>query len=555
MSIETYQFNLPITPGAIPPVLHLSQYDSGRTFTAVLRDDQGVPFELAASSTAVIKGRNAAGIAWQQNCTVSGANVTFTPSGAATDQFGVMPVTIEITESEEIMSPLLMVWDIQRAGYTNEEAAASPEFENALQAAIEEAITESGIAPPVYTTITYADGAYTSSMSLAELRAAKSAGYTVMANLPSGIEALYSQDDSGVIFWAVDDSGGPLQLEKYMVTADGVIYTAYPIGSGDGLTDDIKTALLACFAHVAWSGDDGDSYYAQLFDALYPNSLASISAVYTQSGTVYDYESLDVLKADLVVTAHYTDSTTAVITIYELSGTLTAGTSTITVTYSGKTTTFTVTVTADPLPSAYKRLEYVERSTTVGLNQAYNNTGLTLNGTDDATIKMGVMCIQAPGSSSYGCFLACRQTNSDNTIGFAVLAAQSGAGIGAFDGQLCALSPHSGAVDIVNQKFDLTVNKTTTGMTVTDGTNTQSVTGTPRAMASSLYVFAVYPYTGSNLVNKVYGRIYYLNIVEGGVEKLNFIPCKRISDSAVGFYDSVSESFKTSQYYTAGPEV
>ena len=64
MSIETYQFNLPITPGAIPPVLHLSQYDSGRTFTAILRDDANVPFELDASATAVIKGRNAAGIAW-----------------------------------------------------------------------------------------------------------------------------------------------------------------------------------------------------------------------------------------------------------------------------------------------------------------------------------------------------------------------------------------------------------------------------------------------------------------------------------------------------------
>ena len=145
MSIETYQFNLPITPGSIPPVLHLSQYDSGRTFTAVLRDDANVPFELDASATAVIKGRNAAGIAWQQDCTVSGANVTFTPSGAATDQFGVMPVTIEITESDEIMSPLLMVWNIQRAGYTNEEAVLSPEFQTAIEAAVAQALATVGI--------------------------------------------------------------------------------------------------------------------------------------------------------------------------------------------------------------------------------------------------------------------------------------------------------------------------------------------------------------------------------------------------------------------------
>lgn len=77
-------------------------------------------------------------------------------------------------------------------------------------------------------------------------------------------------------------------------------------------------------------------------------TLTSISAVYTQSGTVYDTDSLDSLKNDLVVTATWSDSSTSTVasTDYTLSGTLTAGTSTITVTYSGKTTTFTVTVSA-----------------------------------------------------------------------------------------------------------------------------------------------------------------------------------------------------------------
>lgn len=76
-------------------------------------------------------------------------------------------------------------------------------------------------------------------------------------------------------------------------------------------------------------------------------TLSSISAVYTQSGTVYWNDSLDSLKDDLVVTATYSDSSTAVIpsTDYTLSGTLTLGTtSTITVSYSGKTTTFNVVV-------------------------------------------------------------------------------------------------------------------------------------------------------------------------------------------------------------------
>lgn len=331
------------------------------------------------------------------------------------------------------------------------------------------------------------------------------------------------------------------------------------IGAADGasgISTTIKQELLNCFSGVAWADENGQQRYDALEAALSAKVVESISAVFDQgSATIYNIDSLDSLKQYLTVTAIYDDTSTAVIAGYTLSGTLTVGTSTITVSYGGKSTTFTVTVTADPLPSAYKRLEYVERSTTVGLNQAYNSTGFMLNGTDDAVIKMGVMCIQAPSSANGGYFLVCRQTNSNNTVGFGILATQNGASISAFDGQSCALSPHSGAVDIVNQKFDLTVNKTSSSMTVSDGTNTNTVTGTPRVMASNLYVFAMYPYTGSNLVSQVYGRIYYLNIVEGGVEKLNFIPCKRISDNAVGFYDSVSESFKTSAYYTAGPEV
>ena len=121
------------------------------------------------------------------------------------------------------------------------------------------------------------------------------------------------------------------------------------LGGGSGLTDDVKVALLDCFAHVAWTDEHGQDYYDALEEALYPPAnLVSISAVYTQSGTVYTTDSLDDLKDDLVVTATYSDSSTDTVTAYTLSGTLTTGTSTITVSYGGKTTTFSVTVTAPP---------------------------------------------------------------------------------------------------------------------------------------------------------------------------------------------------------------
>lgn len=138
--------------------------------------------------------------------------------------------------------------------------------------------------------------------------------------------------------------GGLIMSEINRINFNGTNYTIG--GSGDGgLTESAKQALLACFAHVVWVDADGQDYYDALEETLYPpKTLVSISCVYTQSGTVYATDSLDSLKDDLVVTALYDDTSTGTITAYVLSGTLTVGTSIITVSYGGKETTFSVTV-------------------------------------------------------------------------------------------------------------------------------------------------------------------------------------------------------------------
>jgi hypothetical protein len=105
----------------------------------------------------------------------------------------------------------------------------------------------------------------------------------------------------------------------------------------------------------------------------------SITAVYTQSGTVYDTDTLDSLKPDLVVTANYSGGTSETVPAsdYTLSGTLTEGTSTITVSYAGLTTTFNVTVTheappwEDGVPYSFTWVEnkYIKRD---GSEDTYN---------------------------------------------------------------------------------------------------------------------------------------------------------------------------------------
>ncbi len=131
-------------------------------------------------------------------------------------------------------------------------------------------------------------------------------------------------------------------------------YTALDnLPRGQGVSDDLKEALLQLASKVAYIDDQGQTYYDDLYNALYPEkTLLSITANFNQGqAVVYNTDSLDSLKQYLTVTAVYDDASTETVpsSDYTLSGTLTAGTSVITVTYEGKTDAFGVTVTAAPM--------------------------------------------------------------------------------------------------------------------------------------------------------------------------------------------------------------
>ena len=252
-----YSFNLNITPGGMPPVLHMSQYDTGRTYAVTIKDADGSNVGLGTNPTAKVKGFNGKNC-FEIDATVASSVVTFTLTEASTDQFGVFPVTIELTiDGQDIISPLCMIFDVQKAGYTNEQAASSPEFENAMEEA----------------------------------------------------------------------------AQKYVL----------------GMDESARIALLDLLAYAAYTGPDAQAKFDTLETALQAK-LAYIVADYVQDRTVYDTDSLDKIKEgdDLIVTAYYDDGSYSDLedSQYTLSGTLTAGTSTITVTYGGKTATFDVTVTA-----------------------------------------------------------------------------------------------------------------------------------------------------------------------------------------------------------------
>lgn len=167
-----------------------------------------------------------------------------------------------------------------------------------------------------------------------------------------------------------------------------------------GFSPEIKEALLNCFSHIAWIDENGQEYYDALENAMTSSAeLVSISAVYTQSGTVYTTDTLDSLKSDLVVTAHYSDNTTSVVVSYTLSGTLAVGTSTITVTYFEMATTFDVTVTSDDAPSQYT---WLYRASSGQLLSAQNYVTMTNTGTYSETLSNGELVCHIDNNGTVG---------------------------------------------------------------------------------------------------------------------------------------------------------
>lgn len=174
------------------------------------------------------------------------------------------------------------------------------------------------------------------------------------------------------------------------VNVDGSDY-----GVNGQIKDDLKQALLGLADAVGYKDDTvGASAKQALYNALYSSALTSISASFNAgSNTVYANDSLDNLKQYLTVTANYENGTHGTVTSYTLSGSLSVGSNTITVTYQGKTTTFTVTAVNDLWYS-------VSNHVCDGTSETILDTQIALSDEDrDFTEVLTVVTSESQGSS------------------------------------------------------------------------------------------------------------------------------------------------------------
>lgn len=237
-------------------------------------------------------------------------------------------------------------------------------------------------------------------------------------------------------------------------------------------------------------------------------TLLSITATYTQSGTIYSTDNLDSLKSDLVVTANYDDDRSLPVTGYELSGTLTEGTSTITVTYGGKTDTFDVVVSAySRLPAAYQEVEWV------GVENA--------NSTPTAYIQVGSDVLPVYHTLHVECkpFSILGEYDSPagffGTGGWEVYYTSNGTALANYVGSQLLNSFNYTIGDW--DTFDFSVKKTDTGVTLLTYQTTK-------------YAFN--------------GKIKSAYITDtNNVKTHDYVPCYRKADGEIGVYDLITDTF------------
>ena len=210
------------------------------------------------------------------------------------------------------------------------------------------------------------------------------------------------------------------------------------------------------------------------------------------------------------------------------------------------------------MPVEYQAVEYTERPVGTSYVSGYASTGVMLSGAFPVTVKIGFMPTgkSAPSTgNNYQYPIACKSTTSGNTVGLCINITNTLIDASIFSGTSATISPMNGA-EMLNTKIPIVGTLNSDGAYITDGIHEATALFTPRTInVDYLWLFGVKKYNTNQIANEFIGRIYYIEVLENGVEVLNLVPCYRIADSAPGFYDLVNNSFISNALWVVGNAV
>ena len=231
---------LNMSPGGIPPVIHVSQYDSDFTIVFTLFSTVG-DFIIESGTTAMVRGTKSSGTGYSADATIniSAKTVTVTGNAQMTAAAGQNVFEITLYKNNKEISSKNFILLCERA---------------ALDA---DTITDESVLKELNAIIQSADTA-TQAAEEAEDAAdrAEAAAQTLV------IDSTLTQSGQAADAKAVGDEIADL---------------TETVNNFEGISDDVKVALLDIVSHIAlWTDGQGQDYYDALENALYANTYPDL---------------------------------------------------------------------------------------------------------------------------------------------------------------------------------------------------------------------------------------------------------------------------------------
>jgi len=146
MALVAKTLTLDITPGAIPHVVKVSEYDQNRQYTVTLIDEGGA-YEIPSGTTATVEG-TIGGNAFSESATVSGNTITFTLSENMTATAGDVWCKIKLTKDSKPIQTAAFILRCDRAGVEADTVIGASGFEEQIADAAGAWLEEQGFSSP-----------------------------------------------------------------------------------------------------------------------------------------------------------------------------------------------------------------------------------------------------------------------------------------------------------------------------------------------------------------------------------------------------------------------
>ena len=127
-------FNLELIPKGVPPIIHVSQYDKGQTWTITVTEN-GIPFSIPANTSVTVQGTKPDATGFQYSGTASNSVVTFIVQQQMTVLAGEYDCELVLVNGNDQVATINFILDVEAAALNDETIISETELPLIEQAA------------------------------------------------------------------------------------------------------------------------------------------------------------------------------------------------------------------------------------------------------------------------------------------------------------------------------------------------------------------------------------------------------------------------------------